>query len=246
MFTNGNDNVEIIVSRYNEDLKWTIEHPFNMFKYIVYNKGINDNFVKTQVEKIINLPNVGKCDHTYLYHIVENYENLKNIVVFFPGSLQMDHKKGKAARILNNIIKSNYNRAYFIGNRYQSVKETFDKFTLNKYLTSCEENKLICNESKLHLCQIRPYGKWYNFFFGNTPAKWSTYLGIFSIDKQDIIQHPVNRYKRLLATVSKSLNPEAGHYIERSWGVIFYPLIHTKKMQENNNRLSKLPKNHFW
>jgi len=27
-------------------------------------------------------------------------------------------------------------------------------------------------------------------------------------------------------------NPEVGHYIERSWGAIFYPLIHTVKIKE--------------
>jgi hypothetical protein len=36
------NNVEIIVSRYNEDLSWTQEAPFNLFHYTVYNKGTND------------------------------------------------------------------------------------------------------------------------------------------------------------------------------------------------------------
>ena len=47
----------IIISRYNEDLKWTLEEPFNKFRYIVYNKGENDNFEKSLVNKIINLKN---------------------------------------------------------------------------------------------------------------------------------------------------------------------------------------------
>ena len=38
--------MNIIVSRYNEDLAWTLEFPFNQFNYIVYNKGINDTFEK--------------------------------------------------------------------------------------------------------------------------------------------------------------------------------------------------------
>ena len=45
-------NIEIIVSRYNEDLKWTTENIFNEFKYVVYNKGINDNFEKTNVKQM--------------------------------------------------------------------------------------------------------------------------------------------------------------------------------------------------
>ena len=65
--------VEIVVARYNETLGWLNEYPFNQFKYIIYNKGDNYTFVKTGVQQIINLENVGRCDHTYLYHIIENY-----------------------------------------------------------------------------------------------------------------------------------------------------------------------------
>ena len=81
--------IEIIVSRYNENLEWLNEEPFNKFRYIVYNKGVNDSFEKNNVKEIINLPNVGRCDHTYLYHIVNNFEKLGVINVFFPGSLNI-------------------------------------------------------------------------------------------------------------------------------------------------------------
>ena len=83
---------------------------------------------------------------------------------------------------------------------------------------------------KLRKSRIRPYGNWYNYFFGNIQTHWVTFWGIFSIDKKDIIQHPIERYQLLLNTVNNHSNPEAGHYIERSWGVIFYPLIHTNKI----------------
>ena len=68
--------VKIIISRFNENLNWLQESPFNEFQYIVYNKGDNDNFNKTNVVSIVNLPNVGKCDHTYLYHIVNNFDTI--------------------------------------------------------------------------------------------------------------------------------------------------------------------------
>ena len=48
-------NVTVVIARYNEDLAWLNETPFNLFEYIVYNKGDNDNFVKTNVKQIINL-----------------------------------------------------------------------------------------------------------------------------------------------------------------------------------------------
>jgi len=86
-------NITIIVSRFNENLNWINEFPFNQFKYIVYNKGNNENFEKNNVVKIVKLENIGRCDHTFLYHIIENYDNLSNIVVFFPGSIDIQDKK---------------------------------------------------------------------------------------------------------------------------------------------------------
>ena len=46
------ENVIVIISRYNENLSWLLESPFNQLKYIVYNKGINNNFEKTNVIQI--------------------------------------------------------------------------------------------------------------------------------------------------------------------------------------------------
>ena len=95
-------SIKIIISRFNEDLSWMRENPFNKFRYIVYNKGINEQFEKCNVDEIVNLPNIGKCDHTYLYHIVNNYDNLNDINVFFPGCLNIEFKKNEAKQILKS------------------------------------------------------------------------------------------------------------------------------------------------
>jgi hypothetical protein len=228
------DNISIIISRYNENLNWTIQEPFCKFKYIVYNKGTNDDFEKTNVTQIINLPNVGKCDHTYLYHIIENYNNLSNIIVFLPGSINHPVKIIKARNILLNIINSNFTKAYFIGeyNKINNIQNKFKDFQLNNWVTTDRQNFSINTESKLQLCRIRPYGKWFRYFFGNIQPHWNTYCGVFSIDKRDINQHPIERYQQLLETVNKHSNPEAGHYLERSWCAVFYPLIFTIKLHE--------------
>jgi len=226
------NNVEIVVARYNESLTWLNEYPFNQFEYIVYNKGDNDNFVKTNVKEIVRLPNVGRCDHTYLYHIVANYDKLSNIVVFFPGSVNMQNKLPKAHKILNNIIASNYEKAFFVGSYHNSIKNDLYHFSLDSYKCSYSENANKNRESHLYKCRLRPFGNWYNFFFGDTQAHWVTYGGVFCVDRRDIIQHPVGRYENLRNIVRVHSNPEAGHYIERSWGAIFYPLVYTLKLKE--------------
>lgn len=222
--------ISIIISRYNEDLKWTLEEPFNQFKYIVYNKGDNELFEKTAVLQIINLPNVGRESHTYLHHIISNYDNLSDIVVFLPGSTNLSHKKRKATMILWKIIATN--QAHFIGLYGKSVKNTFRNFYINDWICSSAKNFQKNPESRLEQCTIKPYGNWYSHFFGDKQAHWVTWCGIFSVDKRDVLRNGINRYKTLITTVSDHSNPEANHYLERSWGVIFAPFLHTVCLRE--------------
>ena len=52
---------------------------------VIYNKGkYLDN---KGLGKIINLPNVGRESHTWLYHIVSNYENLDEVNIFLQGRI---------------------------------------------------------------------------------------------------------------------------------------------------------------
>jgi hypothetical protein len=226
---NTNDlysDIEIVISRYNEKLEWLNEPHFNDFHYTVYNKGVNRDFIKKNVTQIIDLPNVGRCDHTYIYHIVNNYNNLSTITVFFPGSIDsMEHKKNNAIRILENIKK--YKNAIFLGSYVDDVKKHFENFVLDEWSCSDPKNMILNPEKKLCQALIRPFGKWFQFHFGNIKVTYYCIHGILSVHKLDIIKHPITRYKKILAGVERHSNPEVGHYIERAWGAIFYPFIHT-------------------
>ena len=223
--------IEIIISRFNEDLKWTTHGIFNNYRYIVYNKGNNDDFEKTNVDKIINLKNVGKCDHTYLYHIIKNYNDLPDILVFLPGSLDLINKNIRATEILD-IIKNTGN-AVFLGEYYENIKNKFENFCLNNWRSTNNQNFDKNNESMLDLSLIRPFGEWYKYNFDNIIVNFVCYWGIFSLDKRDIIQHPINRYINLINQLNSSSNPEVGHYIERSWAAIFHPMNYTKLIIKN-------------
>ena len=229
------NKVKIIVSRFHENLNWLQESPFNEFRYIVYNKGDNDEFNKTNVETIINLPNVGKCDHTYLHHIVNNFDNLDDILVFFPGSIDSNSaKKSKAIDILERIKKNNYNSAVFNGDLCkEGLLKKFGNFTLDSWTTSSPQNYNKNSETMIHPANIRPFWKWYLVNFGRIRVNYYTFQGIFSVDKRDILQHPKFRYEKLLNQLAVHSNPEVGHYIERSWGAIFYPMTHTRVLINN-------------
>ena len=65
--------VSIVVARYNEDVKWLNEFDTPTYKVFLYNKGkpLNANELPRNVVQI-DLPNVGREAHTYLYHIVSD------------------------------------------------------------------------------------------------------------------------------------------------------------------------------
>lgn len=50
-------NINVIVPRYNENLQWNNQYPFNKFQYIIYNEGINCHFCKNNVKEI----NISHC-----------------------------------------------------------------------------------------------------------------------------------------------------------------------------------------
>jgi hypothetical protein len=222
-------HIEIVVARYNEDLNWTKEYPFNQFKYTIYNKGKNDNFTKPALYRVFQLPNVGRCDHTYLYHVVANYSTLAPITIFLPGSIQINHKKEIAVKLINHILSCN--NAVFLGFTTSNIKHEFKTFYLDNWAASDPNNRINNEDSKLQPALLRPYGKWYKHFFKKTIVKNYCFMGIFSINKLDIIKHDISRYIQLLNCVSGHSNPEVGHYIERSWAAIFHPLLATKFVQ---------------
>jgi len=224
-------NIDIVVARYNEDLKWTLENPFNQYKYIVYNKGDNDDFEKKYVKKIINLPNVGKCDHTYLNHIITNYHNLSEITIFLPGSVDMIYKKKIAIKLLAEI--EHRQQPVFISLNQNNIKDIHYNLQLDNYQTKNIQNRNKNSEIILKKSNIRPFGLWFNNIFGNIEVNCIIYYGIFSIHRNDILQHPKSRYELLIKELSDHSNPEVGHYIERSWCAIFHPIKDTYIIKYN-------------
>ena len=77
--------VEIVIARYNEDLSWLKKVPKSI-KITIYNKGLDDiEQIKGVNYDIIKLLNIGRESHTYLYHIINNYDNLAHKTIFCQG-----------------------------------------------------------------------------------------------------------------------------------------------------------------
>ena len=229
-----NDDVVIVIARYNEDLKWLNDSKFNKYKCIIYNKGVNDSFYKPKNSKVIKLKNVGMCDHTYLHHIVTNYDNLNKITIFLPGSADMEYKMKRVKKLFKEIHKRD--KAVFLFNdEYNNIQEDLYDFTIDNWKVSHNKNNKLNTTNKLVPATIRPFGKWFANKFGDTIATHISYYGIFSVSRKDITQKPKAFYVDLLNEVNKVKNHETSHYFERSWEAVLYPLKHTELVEGFSN-----------
>ena len=79
-YTCSKSNTDIVVSRFDENLEWC--KPYASM-CIVYNKG--EPLINNCGLKIRHLPNVGRESHTYLNHIINNWDNLNEYTLFLQG-----------------------------------------------------------------------------------------------------------------------------------------------------------------
>lgn len=126
---------DFVISKYKEDISWVSDiKKSNLF---IYNKNEEEN-------SYIKLPNIGREAHTYLYHIVNNYENLSDYTCFlqgnpyekFKGNLNCDIKS------IENWNSVGFNSLFYIlfcdlsGHPHHVGLEVdkiiFDKYFINK------------------------------------------------------------------------------------------------------------------
>lgn len=217
------NKIEIVISRYNENLEWLDNELFN-YPVIIYNKGINNNFYKPNQHKIIKLKNIGRTSHTILYHIIKNYNNLAELTVFLHGSSNNTRKYNNVKKLMKLVTKSNKS-VFFSQVYYDSIQTQLYDFKIDEYASSDKDNYNLNNETTLVKSNIRPFGKWYDKMFGShVITHHFAETDLIAVSKKHILQHPIEHYKRLIQETKMGSNPETGHYFERSWEAVFYPM----------------------
>jgi len=217
--------VDLVVARYKENLDWLNEYKDTKFQNVfVYNKSddpveeCSNEYANCVIKK---LPNVGVCDHTYLYHIIENYDTLADVTVFAPGSANLDYKK--------SLFKYTLDRAVITKNSLINVFK-FDvdadkamyNFRVGTHVLASKENHDMTDFSNVPATPT-PYGPWFQTYFPDVHTKYSSFIGIFAASKEHIQQRPKSFYEGLIQQVNKSKFHEASHFIERAWFAILNP-----------------------
>lgn len=221
---------DLVIARYKEKLDWLQQYKNYDFRNIIlYNKyePDNDKSCKDLGATLngkdcikINLANEGRCDHTYLYHIINNYDTLADVTIFSKGSSDMYRENKKLKFTVAKVFET---RDTVMSNDTLAtpIHVHAADFVLSRYKSTHPAN----NDTDLTVkpASVRPFGKWYQHYFPGFSTIKVVYAGIFSVSKEHIKQHPKSYYEMLIKEVEGHHNPEAGHYFERSWTTIFQP-----------------------
>ena len=200
---------EIVVAHYNEKLDWLEPKADHAH---VYHKGELQS-PSLGVYAWDKLPNVGRESHTYLYHIINNYENLADVTVFVQGE-GGSHAGWCFGTIDESVAKAKENVACKV--MYRSNENNWGKIRhLAKWLE--EYNSGAMRHANFTL------GEFYQELFGSPhPGDIPICLaGCFAATRDMIKKHPIDFYKKAISFVDDHKNPEEGHYFERLWATIF-------------------------
>ena len=189
---------QIVVSRYNEDISYLLLLNDIL---LVYNKGEDNIPIYCNT---IKLPNIGRESHTYLYHIVNNYDYLADKTLFIQGKIS-DHKllQGKDYFKEDDFIaKINLINIQILKKRV---------IYSNKYLKELKKSKYTPYEwiNKIGLCINE---------LNDFKIVWGAN---FCVSKKLIHKKPKIFYEDLLKYLEYDKNPEEGHFFERSWYLLF-------------------------
>ena len=215
------NNVVCVITRYREKITWL---PF-LLRFvdhvIIYNKGDKIIFNETEdLSKvtIIDLPNVGRIDHTIAYHITKNWDNLPDKIIFIPASIYMCKFKGRYFdAILKRVgfVKEHFKGFY--GPRFHIVNPKFN-YTIDNYQAegNCNRNDNIFIKS-----EYSDFQEWKNALIDTRPMRYVSMRGMFIVCKENILHIDKKIYTNLLESLSVGDNIENGHFAERIWAHLF-------------------------
>ena len=235
--------VDVVVARYAEDLHSLFSQDCfkspRINKIYVYNKSATSSLAHLSdlpnvvFEKIVitDLENVGRESHTYLYHILNHYadSHQPTVTVFLPGScIDSSNKTAKTLAVLHSALNySGVEDSLLSCHQKCDLLGTYGNFMLDHYCSSHHGNRSKEVESefdgKLALCETRPFSAWFEKHFGSLTSipQYIFSWGVFAVSRKQILSRSKEFYEELMPYVDKHMSPEAGHYFERVWGVLF-------------------------
>ena len=200
---------EYVISVYNEDITWAKKDTEHTHIYDKSGGKIDEYLEFFQWQ---HLPNVGREGHTYLYHIITNYNRLADVTVFLQGAIS-NH-----ATLVYMDISRYVDEAKEKGLAFK----TYGHFSQWNRLRHISKWKVEYEKGLMRKAE-KSVGEFWKAIFGTEhPSSVKVaYAACFGVTRKRILAHPKTFYKDLISYVDDHANPEEGHYLERLWPAIF-------------------------
>lgn len=234
-------NVDIVLARYDEDTSW-VQRFGSEARVVIYNKGPPQNGT-------IELPNVGRESHTYLHHIVNNYDDLAHWTVFSQAqepSYGYIDTKGHLSRgvAFRDYLREGQSSFWINTASVTATGEwTFDHENRISYFErtgSDPSDRLRCPKSFDDFQATENMGGFNQFIRDKCNPMglsefWVEYLeeasndmrtlyfpqgARFAVNASQIRKRPLRFYKLLRDLLALGVDPCAGYYMEWTWPVI--------------------------
>ena len=215
---------DLVIAYYKEKLDWLKEFESFPFRTIyIYTKGKDPvlPFQRNTIQ-IIRLNNIGRCDHTYIYHMYTMYNNLADVTIFTTGSSHLPHKNTNLRFIVPKVFETK--KSVFRVQNEPEYKKKFQEFKLNSWRSTNTNNQENTSKNVMVQSSLRPFGKWYDALFHGIETHYVVYGGVFAVSRAHIHHRTPKMYKAFLDQFPEHSNPEVGHYYERTWLTMFHPV----------------------
>ena len=176
-------------------------------------KKLNEN-TKYQ---IIDLPNVGRESHTWVYHIYENYESLTENIIFLQG--RIDDLGCMAFQDLKKY-EEGLEKDVFCASRL-GLLTPFHWRNDNLSIPRDIRYKSSWNEGKISRNKLG-FRKFSEELFPEISMFVPTsYGGCFAVNSKSVKSYPKSFYLNLINLLDKHQHPIEAHYLERIWCYMF-------------------------
>jgi hypothetical protein len=204
---------KIVVARYQENIDWL--DPIKK-DCIFINKG-----EALGLENEILLPNLGRESDSYLWYIINNYDQLPDVVAFTQGDIS-DHSYIFEPDFHECLIEA-ISQAGLQGKSDIFHTHSIDDIHVNpQWNYSKTDNTYFLPDNYKNNIPVK-FGEWFCKHVNTVyPDPIHVYwAAIFAVKKEYILKRPREYYETLIQEVNHHVNPIEGHFIERSWYYIF-------------------------
>ena len=207
---------KLVISSYNASLDWverTHAHGYGPENTIIYNKG-DDGKDWSNLGQVIKHPNIGANQYDILTFIIDNYDDLPDVTVFFKGNTFTPEEgnygvnKGKPPtyyttdeRFIETLKSETYFSAWYNPDRFRDCKPHSPDDMLNEGLMQQPLNycDFAQNRDLEHRYFSHPYQvlEWcFESFPGGDLIKFLPASNM-ALPKENILRYSKGRYEKL-------------------------------------------------